>query len=152
MVSGFPNVSKIVILFNCGVVQPGYSECLSGICNKPLTGCTPWAIRRCACGGGGLSEIRKLWWYPLPYPEKRGRHRWRGIALYRAHRPKSNPEKLSKSEAKMGNNAVKARINGNWAECPWCRKKLCRVQETWRAEGIELYCPRCKKVVMLERE
>lgn len=52
----------------------------------------------------------------------------------------------------MGNNAGKARINGSWAECPWCRKKLCRVQEKWRAEGIELYCPRCKKVVMLERE
>lgn len=52
----------------------------------------------------------------------------------------------------MGNNAGKARINGNWAECPWCRKKLCMVQEKWRAEGIELYCPRCKKVVMLERE
>ena len=34
MVSGFTNVSKIVILFNCGVVQPGYSECLSGLCNK----------------------------------------------------------------------------------------------------------------------
>lgn len=52
----------------------------------------------------------------------------------------------------MGNNTGKARINGSWAECPWCRKKLCRVQEKWRAEGIELYCPRCKKSVMLERE
>ena len=52
----------------------------------------------------------------------------------------------------MGNNAGKARINGSWAECPWCRKKLCRVQEKWLASGIELYCPRCKKVVMLERE
>ena len=152
MVSGFPDVSKIVILFNCGAVQPGYSECLSGACNKLLTGCAPWAIRRRGCGGGGLCRIGKLWWYPLPYPEKRGRHRWRGIALYRAHRPKSNPEKLSKSEAKMGNNTGKARINGSWAECPWCRKKLCRVQEKWRAYGIELYCPRCKKVVMLERE
>ena len=152
MVSGFTNVSKIVILFNCGVVHPGYSECLSGICNKLLTGCAPRAIRLRWCGGGGLCRIGKLWWCPLPYPEKRGRHRWRGIALYRAHRPKSNPEKLSKSEAKMGNNAGKARINGSWAECPWCRKKLCRVQEKWLAEGIELYCPRCKKVVMLERE
>ena len=37
MVSGFCNVSKIVILFNCGVVHPGYSECLSGACNKLLT-------------------------------------------------------------------------------------------------------------------
>ena len=152
MVSGFTNVSKIVILFNCGVVHPGYSECLSGICNKLLTGCAPRAIRLRWCGGGGLCRIGKLWWCPLPYPEKRGRHRWRGIALYRAHRPKSNPEKLSKSEAKMGNNAGKARINGSWAECPWCRKKLCRVQEKWRAAGIELYCPRCKKVVLLERE
>ena len=152
MVSGFTNVSKIVILFNCGVVHPGYSECLSGICNKLLTGCAPRAIRLRWCGGGGLCRIGKLWWCPLPYPEKRGRHRWRGIALYRAHRPKSNPEKLSKSEGKMGNNDGKARINGSWAECPWCRKKLCRVQEKWLAEGIELYCPRCKKVVMLERE
>ena len=152
MVSGFPDVSKIVILFNCGVVQPGYSECLSGLCNKQPQ---PWEtgpISRRRCGGGGLCRIGKLWWCPRPYPEKRGRHRWRGIALYRAHRPKSNPEKLSKSEAKMGNNTGKARINGSWAECPWCRKKLCRVQEKWRAAGIELYCPRCKKVVMLERE
>ena len=152
MVSGFYNVSKIVILFNCGVVRPGYSECLSGICNKKPQPWEPWAISRPRCGGGGLDRIGKLWWYPRPYPEKRGRHRWRGIALYRAHRPKSNPEKLSKSEGKMGNNAGKARINGSWAECPWCRKKLCRVQEKWRAAGIELYCPRCKKVVMLERE
>ena len=152
MVSGFSNVSKIVILFNCGVVHTGYSEWLCRICNKPLTGCAPWPILRRGCGGGCPGPIGKLWWYPRPYPEKRGRHRWRGIALYRAHRPKSNPEKLSKSEAKMGNNAGKARINGSWAECPWCRKKLCRVQEKWRAEGIELYCPRCKKVVLLERE
>ena len=34
MVSGFCNVSKIVILFNCGAVQPGYSECLSRARNK----------------------------------------------------------------------------------------------------------------------
>ena len=34
MVSGFYNVSKIVILFNCGAVHQGYSECLSGLCNK----------------------------------------------------------------------------------------------------------------------
>ena len=152
MVSGFYNVSKIVILFNCRVVNQGYSELLCRICNKKLTGCAPWAIRRRWCGVGGLGAIGKLWWYHLPYPEKRGRHRWRGIALYRAHRPKSNPEKLSKSEGKMGNNTGKARINGSWAECPWCRKKLCRVQERWRAYGIELYCPRCKKSVMLERE
>lgn len=152
MASGFCNISKIVILFNCGVVQPGYSELLCRICNKQPQPAQPCAIRRPRCCGVGLWPIGKLWWYPLPYPEKRGRHRWRGIALYRAHRPKSNPDKLSKSEAKMGNNAGKARINGNWAECPWCRKKLCRVQEKWRAEGIELYCPRCKKVVLLERE
>ena len=152
MVSWFCNVSKIVILFNCGIVQPGHSECLSGLCNKQPQPWQPRAIRRPRCGGGGPGPIGKLWWYHLTLPEKRGRHRWRGIALYRAHRPKSNPEKLSKSEGKMGNNTVKARINGNWAECPWCRKKLCRVQEKWRAEGIELYCPRCKKVVLLERE
>ena len=152
MVSGFPDISKIVILFNCGAVHPGYSEWLCRICNKQLTGCARRAIRLRWCGGGGLCRIGKLWWYRLPYPEKRGRHRWRGIALYRAHRPKSNPEKLSKSEGKMGNNAGKARINGSWAECPWCRKKLCRVQDRWRAAGIELYCPRCKKVVLLERE
>ena len=152
MVSGFYNVSKIVILFNCGVVHTGYSEWLCRICNKLPQPWEPGPISSRGRGGGGLSEIGKLWWHRLPYPEKRGRHRWRGIALYRAHRPKSNPEKLSKSEAKMGNNAGKARINGSWAECPWCRKKLCRVQEKWRAEGIELYCPRCKKVVLLERE
>lgn len=52
----------------------------------------------------------------------------------------------------MEYNTEKARINGNWAECPGCRKKLCRVHERWRAVGIELYCPRCKKSVMLERE
>ena len=34
MVSGFTDVSKIVILFNCGVVQPEYGECLSGLFNK----------------------------------------------------------------------------------------------------------------------
>ena len=152
MVSGFCNVSKIVILFNCGAVQPGYSEWLCRTCNKLPKPWEPGPISRCWCCGGGLCRIGKLWWYHLPYPEKRGRHRWRGIALYRAHRPKSNPEKLSKSEGKMGNNDGKARINGNWAECPWCRKKLCRVQEKWRAYGIELYCPRCKKVVLLERE
>ena len=152
MVSWFPDVSKIVILFNCGAVHTGYSECLYGACNKLPQPWEPWPISRPRCGGGGLCRIGKLWWYPRPHPEKRGRHRWRGIALYRAHRPKSNPEKLSKSEGKMGNNTGKARINGSWAECPWCRKKLCRVQEKWRAEGIELYCPRCKKVVLLERE
>ena len=149
MVSGFPNVSKIVILFNCGAVQPGYSELLCSICNKQPQPWEPGPIRRRWCGGGCPGPIGKLWWHPPHHPEKRGRLRWRGIALYRAHRPKSN---LSKSEGKMGNNAVKARINGSWAECPWCRKKLCRVQEKWRAEGIELYCPRCKKVVLLERE
>ena len=152
MVSGFCNVSKIVILFNCGIDSAELHEWLCRICNKQPQPLEPWAIRRRWCGGGCPGPIGKLWWYPLTLPEKRGRHRWRGIALYRAHRPKSNPEKLSKSEAKMGNNTVKARINGNWAECPWCRKKLCRVQEKWRAEGIELYCPRCKKVVLLERE
>ena len=152
MVSGFPDVSKIVILFNCGVDYAELHEWLCSICNKLLTGCAPRAIRRRWCGGGGHGAIGKLWWHRLPYPEKRGPPRWRGIALYRAHRPKSNPEKLSKSEAKMGNNAGKARINGSWAECPWCRKKLCRVQEKWLASGIELYCPRCKKVVLLERE
>ena len=152
MVSGFCNISKIVILFNCGIDSAELHEWLCMICNKQLTGCAPWAIRRPRCGGGGPGPIGKLWWYPLTLPEKRGRHRWRGIALYRAHRPKSNPEKLSKSEGKMGNNTVKARINGSWAECPWCRKKLCRVQERWLAAGIELYCPRCKKVVLLERE
>ncbi len=52
----------------------------------------------------------------------------------------------------MEHNEEKARINGSWAECPGCRKKLCRVYERWRAAGIELYCPRCKKSVMLERE
>ena len=152
MVSGFPDISKLVILFNCGVVHTGYSEWLCRICNKQPQPWEPWPISRPRCGGGCPWPIGKLWWYPRPYPEKRGRHRWRGIALYRAHRPKSNPEKLSKSEGKMGNNAGKARINGSWAECPWCRKKLCRVQEKWRAYGIELYCPRCKKGVMLERE
>ena len=152
MVSGFPDISKIVILFNCGAVQPGYSEWLCMTCNKQPQ---PWEPGLFAAAGvvvGGPGPIGKLWWYRLPYPEKRGRPRWRGIALYRAHRQKSNPEKLSKSEGKMGNNAGKARINGSWAECPWCRKKLCRVQEKWMAAGIELYCPRCKKVVMLERE
>ena len=152
MVSGFCNVSKIVILFNCGIDSAELHEWLCRICNKQPQPWEPWPIRCRGCGGGGHGAIGKLWWYPLPYPEKRGRHRWRGIALYRAHRPKSNPEKLSKSEGKMGNNAGKARINGSWAECPWCRKKLCRVQEKWRAAGIELYCPRCKKVVLLERE
>ena len=34
MVSGFPDVSKIVILFNCNAVHTGYSECLYGLCNK----------------------------------------------------------------------------------------------------------------------
>ena len=48
MVSGFSNVSKIVILFNCGVVQPGYSECLSGICNKTPQ---PWEPGLFAAGG-----------------------------------------------------------------------------------------------------
>ena len=152
MVSWFPDISKIVILFNCCAVHPGYSELLCRTCNKQPQPAQPGPIRRPRCGGGGPGPIGKLWWHHLHHPEKRGRHRWRGIALYRAHRPKSNPEKLSKSEAKMGNNAGKARINGSWAECPWCRKKLCRVQEKWRAEGIELYCPRCKKVVLLERE
>lgn len=152
MVSVFPDVSKIVILFNCGAVQPGYSECLSGLCNKLLTAARHGLFDARGVVVGVLGRSVNCGSTPLPYPEKRGRHRWRGIALYRAHRPKSNPEKLSKSEGKMGNNAGKARINGNWAECPWCRKKLCRVQEKWQAAGIELYCPRCKKVVMLERE
>ena len=152
MVSGFCNISKIVILFNCCVVQPGYSECLSRACNKLPQ---PWEPGLFAAAGvvvGVFAGSVNCGGAASPYPEKRGRHRWRGIALYRAHRPKSNHEKLSKSEAKMGNNAGKARINESWAECPWCRKKLCRVQEKWRAEGIELYCPRCKKVVLLERE
>ena len=48
MVSGFPDVSKIVILFNCGVVHPGYSECLSGICNKTPQ---PWEPVLFAAGG-----------------------------------------------------------------------------------------------------
>ena len=152
MVSGFPNVSKIVILFNCGIDSAELHELLCMICNKQPQPWEPGPIRRRRCGGGGSGPTGKLWWHRLHHPEKRGPPRWRGIALYRAHRQKSNPEKLSKSEAKMGNNAGKARINGSWAECPWCRKKLCRVQEKWRAEGIELYCPRCKKVVMLERE
>ena len=149
MVFGFPDVSKIVILFNCSAVHTGYSECLSVVCNKQPQPWEPGPIRRPWCGGGCPGPIGRLWWHRLHHPEKRGPPRWRGIALYRAHRPKS---KLSKSEAKMGNNTGKARINGSWAECPWCRKKLCRVQEKWRAEGIELYCPRCKKVVLLERE
>ena len=152
MVFGFSNISKIVILFNCGAAHPGYSELLCRTCNKQPK---PWEPGLFAAAGvvvGVLGRSVNCGGTPSPYPEKRGRHRWRGIALYRAHRPKSNPEKLSKSEAKMGNNAGKARINGSWAECPWCRKKLCRVQEKWRAEGIELYCPRCKKVVLLERE
>ena len=152
MVSRFSNVSKIVILFNCGVDSAELHELLCKKCNKRPQPAQPGPIRRPRCGGVGLCRIGKLWWYRLPYPEKRGQPRWRGIALYRAHRPKSNPEKLSKSDGKMGNNTGKARINGSWAECPWCRKKLCRVQEKWRAAGIELYCPRCKKVVLLERE
>ena len=149
MVFGFSNISKIVILFNCGIDSAELHELLCRICNKPLTGCSPGLF---AAGGvvvGVLGRSVNCGGTPSPYPEKRGRHRWRGIALYRAHRPKS---KLSKSEAKMGNNTGKARINGSWAECPWCRKKLCRVQGKWRAEGIELYCPRCKRVVLLERE
>ena len=152
MVSGFPNVSKIVILFNCGVDSAELHELLCRTCNKPLTGCSPWLFAAAGVVVGGLGRSVNCGGAASPYPEKRGPPRWRGIALYRAHRPKSNPEKLSKSEAKMGNNAGKARINGSWAECPWCRKKLCRVQEKWRAAGIELYCPRCKKVVLLERE
>ena len=149
MVSGFPNVSKIVILFNCSAVQPGYSELLCSICNKQPQ---PWEPGLFAAAGvvvGGLGRSGDCGGTASTTRKNGGPPRWRGIALYRAHRPKS---KLSKSEAKMGNNAGKARINGNWAECPWCRKKLCRVQQKWRAEGIELYCPRCKKVVMLERE
>ena len=48
MVSGFYNVSKIVILFNCGAVQPGYSECLSGLCNKQPQ---PWEPGLLAAAG-----------------------------------------------------------------------------------------------------
>ena len=152
MVSGFPDVSKIVILFNCGIDSAELHEWLCMICNKQPQPGSPGLFAAAGVVVGVFAGSVNCGGTPSPYPEKRGRHRWRGIALYRAHRPKSNPEKLSKSEGKMGNNTVKARINGNWAECPWCRKKLCRVQEKWRAYGIELYCPRCKKVVMLERE
>ena len=48
MVSGFTNVSKIVILFNCCVVKPGYSECLSVLCNKLPQ---PWEPGLFAAGG-----------------------------------------------------------------------------------------------------
>ena len=34
MVSGFPNVSKIVILFNCGIDSAELHELLCSICNK----------------------------------------------------------------------------------------------------------------------
>ena len=48
MVSGFYNVSKIVILFNCGVVHPGDSEWLCRICNKQPQ---PWEPGLLAAGG-----------------------------------------------------------------------------------------------------
>nr|DAE10200.1 MAG TPA: hypothetical protein [Myoviridae sp. ctzS633] len=41
MVSVFSDISKIVILFNCGVDSAELHECLCSICNKQLTGCAP---------------------------------------------------------------------------------------------------------------
>lgn len=44
----------------------------------------------------------------------------------------------------------KALVTDGWAICPGCRKKLARVYYGASCRGIELWCKRCNRAVVLE--
>nr|DAH95045.1 MAG TPA: hypothetical protein [Caudoviricetes sp.] len=94
MVSGFCNISKIVILFNYVADSDSLAVCLFNLCKRQPAARQPG---RFAAGGVVVGGLRSPGFVvvPSPLPEKRGRPCGSGIALYRAHRPKVNhPRKV----------------------------------------------------------
>ena len=72
MVSGFPDISKIVILFNCGIDSAELHELLCSICNKLPQHALPGLFTAVAVVVGGPLAIGKLWWGTTSPTRKNG--------------------------------------------------------------------------------